>query len=280
MNKTTNGLTWTFATLLILTLGAIILHQLTSYHYPTSALSDYEMNVIGDLYEAFILVPTGVIGLLALRRGSAWGPVLIGGVAATFAYNYALASTGRQNLWIFLWTAKLVLGGLSLIQVWNLLPLGGSHAAKARGWMAGYLGLIVVLFSALMGRRLWASAYGEAMEMSMQVRGPVDWAEPFVRDPVIFFAFAVPLFAAACLGLMRRADWGARSATLASTFMVNMVVMILMTGPVRELLQLGHLSPGMLPISLVFITTAAPAVWALLWLTKGDKPLTYDQSAA
>lgn len=269
MNRQTTGLTAVFVSLLAVTLGGIIFHQLTGYHYPTSPATAYEFNVIGDLYEASLLVPIGIVGLLALRKGSAWGPVLMGGVASTLAYNYAMVVTGRQNLWIFLWILKLALGGLSLCLVWGLLPLGSGGPSRARPAMAGYLAVIVLLFSALMGRRLLASAAGDVMEMSMQVTGPVDWAEPVVRDPVIFFAFAAPLFVTACLGLWRRAEWGARAATLASTFIVNMVIMVLMTGPVKELLQKGALSPGMLPISIVFILTAVPAVWALIWLTKG-----------
>ncbi|HYG56863.1 MAG TPA: hypothetical protein VD902_02180 [Symbiobacteriaceae bacterium] len=280
MYKQATGLTAVFSILMALTLGGIILHQLTGYHYPASEAFAYELNVIGDLYEAFILVPTGVVGLLALRKGSPWGPVLIGGVASTLAYNYAMVVTGRQNLWIFLWICKLALGGISLCLVWNLLPLGSAKPTRARPAISGYLAVLVVLFAALMGRRLWASAMGVVMEMSMQVTGPVDWAEPVVRDPVIFFAFAVPLFVTACAGLWLRADWGTRAASLAATFMVNMVIMILMTGPVKELLSLGALSPGMLPISLVFMVTAAPAVWALFWVTRGGREVRDGKGAA
>lgn len=270
MNQRTSGLTTIFATLLALTLGGIIIHQLTGNHYPASEAASYELNVIGDLYEALILVPIGIAGLWALRKGSPWGPVLIGGVASTLAYNYAMVLTGRQNFWVFLWIAKMTLGGLSLCLVWNHLPLGAAQPSKAPGRIIGYLSVILMLFGALMGMRLWAAAQGDAMEMSMQVRGPVDWAEPFVADPIIFFAFAVPLFVTGILGLWRRAEWGARAATLACTFIVNMVIMVLMTGPVKELLQMGKLSAGMLPISLVFIATALPAVFALVWLTRGN----------
>ncbi|MFZ5814441.1 MAG: hypothetical protein ACOY93_03970 [Bacillota bacterium] len=268
MPRPATGLTAIFAALLILTLGGILLHQLTGYHYPASEAAFYELNVIGDLYEAFILVPTGLAGLWALRRGSPWGPILVGGVASTLAYNYALVATGQQNLWIFLWILKLSLGGLSVILTWGLLPLGSPGPSRSRWVLTGYFTVMVALFSALMAARLWASAHGQAMEMTMQVRGPVDWAEPFVRDPIIFLVFAAPLFIAAALGLWLRAGWGARATALASTFIVNMVIMILMTGPVRELLQLGSLSPGMLPISLLFGLFAAPAVRALFWLTR------------
>jgi len=268
MSRRTTGLATVFSLLLAVTLGGIILHQLTGYDYPASKALAYEMNVIGDLYEAFILVPLGVIGLVALRRGSPWGPILIGGVAATQTYNYALAATGIQNLWIFLYTVKLALGGLSLCLVWGHLPLGERLPARSRPAMAWYLGVLMLLFGALMGRRLWASAMGDTMEMTMQVRGPVDWSEPITRDPIIFFAFAAPLFISACLGLWRKESWGSRAATLANTFMVNMVIMILMTGPVKELLQTGAFSPGMVPISILFIATASPAVWALVRLAK------------
>jgi hypothetical protein len=263
MNRRTTGLTAVFSALLAITFGGILLHQWTGYDYPSSALTAYEMNVINDLYEAFLLVPIGLAGLGALRRGSPLGPVLIGGVASTLAYNYALVLTGRQNLWTLFWTLKMALAGISLLLAWDWLPLGQGRTVRANRALAGYLAVIVLLFSALMGRRLVASAFGEAMEMSMQVRGAVDWAEPFVRDPILFLAFAAPLFITACLGLWQGADWGARAATLCATFMVNMVIMILMTGPVKELLQMGALSPGMLPISIVFVVTAAPAVWAL-----------------
>lgn len=280
MGRQTSALATVFTVLMAVTLGGIILHQLSGYDYPASAAVAYEMNVIGDLYEAFILVPIGVIGLVALRRGSPWGAVLIGGVASTLAYNYALAGTGRQNLWIFLYTAKLALGGLCLCLVWGQLPLGSRLPGRARSAMAWYLGVLILLFGALMGMRLWASAMGNTMEMTMQVTGPVDWGEPVVRDPIIFFAFAAPLFLSACLGLWQRAGWGARAATLANTFMVNMVIMILMTGPVKELLRTGVFSPGMLPMSILFMVTAAPAVWALVRLTKDDGQLPAEQTAA
>lgn len=280
MNRSTKGLTAVFAMLLAVTLGGIIVHQLSGYQYPASPAVAYELNVIGDLYEALILVPMGLVGLWALRKGNAWGPVLIGGVASTLAYNYALASSGQQNLWVFVWVAKLALGGLSVCLVWGHLPLGSLQSGKARSGMAWYLLVILVLFSFLMGKRLYASATGSVMEMSMQVTGPVNWAEPVVRDPIIFFAFAVPQFVTACLGLWRRQEWGARAASLACTFMVNMVIMILMTGPVKELMLMGSLSPGMLPISLVFIVTAAPAVWGLFGLTKGAREQGAGKQAA
>ncbi len=268
MTRQNTGLFTIFAALLAVTFGGILLHLATGYHYPCSDAFFYELNVIGDLYEALILVPTGLVGLIALRKGSPWGPVLIGGVAATITYNYAMVVTGEQNLWIFLWIVKLALGGLSLILVWSHLPLGSDRSPKGRTGMLSYLSLIFLLLGALMVKRLLASAAGQVMEMSMQIRGPVDWAEPVVRDPVIFLAFVGPLCLTAILGLWRRMDWGARAASLSATFIVNMVIMILMTGPVKELLQMGSLSAGMLPISLLFIAVALPAVWALLRLTR------------
>lgn len=69
----------------------------------------FEINVLGDIYEAFFLVPAGLVGLWLLHRGSPWGPLLIAGIAANLTYNYAMVVTGRQNLWIFFWIVKLAL---------------------------------------------------------------------------------------------------------------------------------------------------------------------------
>lgn len=85
MKRQTAGLTWVFTLLLGLTVAGILYHYLSGYDYPASQAMTLELNVLGDLYEAFFLVPVGLIGLWAMRRGSAWGPLLIAGVGANLA---------------------------------------------------------------------------------------------------------------------------------------------------------------------------------------------------
>jgi|GEM_PF-2595224 len=282
MNKRTTVVAVVFASLLTVTLGGIILHQLSGYDYPTSPAFSYEMNVIGDLYEAFIMVPLGLVGLWAmLRKGSAWGPLIIGGVAGTFAYNYAMVSAGRQNLWIFLWVLKVALGGTTVALVWDLLPAGAGTKLKPRIAAAVYFLVVIVAFGKMMGQRLLASAHGYVMEMTMQAGGAaVDWAEPNLRDPVVFFAMACPMILAAVTGLWRGTAAGARAGALTSTFLINMVLMILATGPVRELLQHGSVSAGMVPMSVIFIVAAAPAAWLLLSLAKENPRVGQSRAAA
>ncbi|MGE5542421.1 MAG: hypothetical protein ACM3WT_05240, partial [Bacillota bacterium] len=206
------GIATVFGLLLAVTLAGILYHQVSGYDYPASPPFSFELNVLGDLYEAFFLVPLGVAGFLATRKGNAWGPVLIAGVAVNFAYNYAMIVTGRQNLWIFLWVAKLALAGTALCLVWPLLPPGAGLARRSRWVVAGYLTLIAVAFLGMMGRRLLASATGRMLEMTMQESGVVDWGEPALRDPVIFFSFVLPLLVVAIVGLPRGTAWGGRAA--------------------------------------------------------------------
>ena len=47
-----------------------------------------------------------------------------------------------------------------------------------------YLALTLILFSGLMGQRLWASANGRTVDMALQGAGSLDWGEPFLRDPL------------------------------------------------------------------------------------------------
>ncbi|NPV81773.1 MAG: hypothetical protein HPY52_16190 [Firmicutes bacterium] len=175
MNRQTMGVTTIFGLLLVVTLGGILYHYFTGYHYPASPASTFELNVLGDLYEAFFLVPVGLAGLWGMRKGSAWGPLLIAGVAANLAYNYAMPVTGRQNLWVFLWIVKLALSGTAVCLVWNLLPSGPGRRARSGLVVAMYLTVVFLAFSGMMGQRLMASATGRAMDMTMQEAGSLDW---------------------------------------------------------------------------------------------------------
>lgn len=94
MEHKTSGVATVFTLLLVVTLGGILLHRLTGYNYPTSPAFDFELNILGDLYEAFFLLPVGLVGLWSLRKGSVWGPLLIAGVATYFAYS-TLGGTRR-----------------------------------------------------------------------------------------------------------------------------------------------------------------------------------------
>ncbi|HHW14754.1 MAG TPA: hypothetical protein GXX28_07450 [Firmicutes bacterium] len=49
-----------------------------------------------DLYEALLLVPVGLIGLWALRKG-AWGPLVVAAVSIHFVYNYAMEVRAGLN---------------------------------------------------------------------------------------------------------------------------------------------------------------------------------------
>lgn len=267
MNRRTLGLSTVFGLLLAVTLGGILFHHFTGYLYPASPAGTFELNVLGDLYEAFFLVPLGLIGLWALQKGSVWGPLLIAGVATYFAYNYAMIVTGRQNLWIFLWTAKLALSGAATCLVWNHLPSRPDGSAKPRFAIAAYLALVLVAFSGMMGQRLLASATGRTVDMTMQGAGVLDWGEPFLRDPIIFFSLLCPVLVAAVVGLVRGTDWGSKAASLSSAWSVSMVGIVLFTGPFKEYLQKGAVSPAMWQMSVIMVVAAAPAVWSLIWLT-------------
>ncbi|MGE5552993.1 MAG: hypothetical protein ACM3XZ_03595 [Betaproteobacteria bacterium] len=280
MSRRTMGLTTVFGLLLLVTLGGILYHYLTGHHYPASPAMSFELNVLGDLYEAFFLVPVGLVGLWAMRRGSAWGPLVIAGVAANFAYNYAMLVTGRQNLWIFLWTIKLALAGTAICLAWNLLPKGHRRPSGAGLAIAVYLALVLLIFSGMMGQRLLASATGRSVDMTMQGAGTLDWGEPFLRDPIIFFSLACPVVIAAVLGVWRGTDWGGRAASLSSAFIVSIVTVILFTGPLKEQLLKGSVSAAMARMSAIMVLAAAPAVWSLFWLVKGDPGLPAHRTAA
>lgn len=271
MNKQTSGLSAVFGLLLIVTLGGIFYHYLTGYNYPASPAMNFEVNVLGDPYELFFLIPAGLIGLWAMRKGSAWGPLLIAGVAANFAYNYAMLVTGRQNPWIFLWTVKLALSGVAVCLVWNLLPSVPGRRSRSGVAVVVYLMVAFLAFSGMMGQRLLASATGRTIDMTMQGAGVLDWGEPFLRDPIIFFALAGPVVIAAILGLWRGTDWGGRAASLSSAWIVSIVNVILFTGPLKEYLQAGSVSPAMWRMSAIMVLAAAPAVWSLTWLAKSDR---------
>ncbi|MGE5542613.1 MAG: hypothetical protein ACM3WT_06225 [Bacillota bacterium] len=260
-----------FGLLLAVTLAGILYHQVSGYDYPASPPFSFELNVLGDLYEAFFLAPLGVAGMVATHRGDGWGPVLIAGVAVNLTYNYAMAVTGRQNLWIFLWVAKLALAGTTLCTVWPLLPPGRGLAGRSRWAVAGYLTLVAVAFLGMMGRRLLASATGRMMEMTMQESGAVDWGEPVLRDPVIFFSFVLPLLVAAVVGLPRGTAWGGRATSLACAFIVSIVTIILFTGLLKEALLTGGVTPAMWATSAFMALVAVPPAWFLTWFSRDGR---------
>jgi hypothetical protein len=271
LHKQTTGLTAVFGLLLAVTWGGIILHQLTGYHYPTTPAQAYEMNVLGDIYEAFIAVPAGLLGLWALRKGRSFGTPLVAAVAVHFGYNYAMAVMGRQNLWIFLWLAKLALAGTTFCLLWNHLPAGPGRRTKAGLAVAAYLALILLVFGGLMGQRLLASATGQTVGMTMEGSAAVDWGNPVVRDPIVFFALMGPLLVAGIIGLWQGTDWGGRAATLSSAFGAGMTAIVLFTGPLMEFLKTGSVSPAMGKMSLVIFLAGAAAVGALVWLVKSGR---------
>jgi hypothetical protein len=281
MNRRTVGLTTVFALLLFVTAGGILYHYISGYDYPASPAFWYELNVLGDLYEAFITVPVGLLALWLLRKHSPWGPLLIAGVAANLTYNYAMVITGQQNLWIFFWTVKLALAGTAVCLVWEHLPAGTGRPARPRVAVGGYLLLVLLIFGKMMGQRLLASATGTTVSMTMEAgAAAVDWAEPMLRDPVIFFALATPVIIAGILGLWRGTDWGARAASLSSVFLVTIVSLILFTGPLKEYLQTGSVSPALWGISAMMTLAAVPAVLALVWLAKGERSRPEHRAAA
>lgn len=280
MKKQPTGLTIVFLLLLAVTTAGIACHYVTGYHYPTSKAMDFELNVLGDPLELFIIVPAGLLGLWALRKGKPWGSLLIAGVSAHFVYNYAMALTGRQNLWVFVWILKLALAGTAVCLLWNLLPAGPGRVTRSSVVVSSYLILTLVAFTGMMGQRLLNSATGRAMDMTMQGTGALDWGEPFLRDPIIFFSLACPVVITAIIGLLRGTGWGGRAASLSASFVVSIVTVILFTGPLKEYLQAGAVSPAMWQMSLIMVLAAAPAVWALVWLTKTERALPVDRVGA
>ncbi len=61
-----HGLSVICALLLLLTLAGIIYHRVSGYRYPVSPAFSFEINVLGDIYEALFLVPVGLVGLWLL----------------------------------------------------------------------------------------------------------------------------------------------------------------------------------------------------------------------
>jgi hypothetical protein len=260
-----------FAALLTVTFVGIAYHQLSGSLYPTSPANAYEINVIGDIYEACVLVPLGLLAIWATRRGRTWGPLLIIGVSVHFAYNYAMAIMGRQNLWIFVWIAKFTLAALTIGLTWSHLPTGRGLAGRTRSAIAIYLSIVTVIFSRLMGQRLVASATGQFVDMTMQQIGAVDWGESILRDPVVFFALVIPMALAAIVGGARRTEWGGRAVAVMCAFVAGMVSVILFTGPLVKAVQTRTVPGPMLIISTVMILAAAPAIWFLIRLDKDQR---------
>lgn len=268
MNRKSAGAVAVFAALLAVTIGGIIYHQLSGYLYPTAPAHSYEMNVLGDIYEAFVLMPLGLLAIWATRRQKTWGPLLIVGVSVHFAYNYGMAIMGRQNLWIFVWVAKFTLAALAIGLAWSLLPAGKGLSTRARWLFSIYMTAVAVIFTKLMGQRLLASATGRVVDMTMQQIGVVDWGEPILRDPIVFFSFALPLMIAAIIGCPQRTEWGSKAAAAMCAFITSMVAVILFTGPLMEALQTGRVSGPMLSMSAIFIAAVAPSIWFLIRLAK------------
>lgn len=260
-----------FAALLTVTFVGIVYHQLFGFLYPTSLANAYEINVVGDIYEACVLVPLGLLAIWATRRGRTWGPLLIVGVSVHFAYNYAMAIMGRQNLWIFVWIAKFTLAALTIGLTWPHLPAGRGLSGRTRSAIAVYLSVVMAIFSRLMGQRLVASATGRFVDMTMQQIGTVDWGESILRDPVVFFALVIPLALAAIVGGVRRTEWGGRAAAVTCAFVAGMVSVILFTGPLVKAVQTRTVPGPMLAMSTVMILVAVPAVWFLIRLDKDQR---------
>lgn len=271
MNSKTSALTSVFGTLLAVTLVGILVHQFSGYGYPVSPAADFEFNVLGDIYEAAVLVPLGVTGIVALRKGMRCGIVLVVGVTFHFTYNYAMAVTGRQNLWIFLWVAKLALSGAVMCLAWPMLPTGVRLPAKSRRGTAVYLALVVLVFSKMMGQRLIASASGRVVDMTMQQGGAVDWGDPILRDPVVFFSLVVPVMGAAVLGLLKGTEWGGRAGSASCALVVSIVSVALFTGPLKEFIMTRQVSPPVLMMSGIMLLAASPGAWFLRKLAQEDR---------
>jgi hypothetical protein len=271
VNSRTRSVIVIFGILLVVTIAGIRVHQYTGYNYPVSSpAASFELNVLGDIYEAAVLVPLGVAGIMAMGRGKRWGNLLVTGVTIHFTYNYAMSVTGRQNLWIFVWIAKLALSGIVMCLVWPLLPTGTGLTARSRRVIVAYLVLVVLVFSGLMGQRLWASAMGRAVDMTMQHGGAADWGDPVLRDPVVFLSLVVPVMVAGILGLARGTEWGGRAAAVSCAFAVSIVSVVIFTGPLKELLMTVRISPPMLGMSSIMLLVAAVAAWALVQMSRSE----------
>ncbi len=256
-----------YTLLLLVTAVGLLLHRVTAYDYPTLAAYSNELNVLGDLYEGIFLLPVGLLALWAMGKGRPWGNLLATAVGAHMAYNYAMAVTGLQNLWIFLWVAKLTLGGATVALLWpTLTPATEDRPRAGRLLIATYLALAGAAIGAPMARRLLASAHGLAVGMTGASSGVVDWADITVRDPIIFFALVLPFLVSAVIGLVGDTRWGRNSAALCLVFIPTMVSLILFTGPVPEYLLHGAIPGSALGMSLMMALMAVLAVISLVWL--------------
>lgn len=150
--------------------------------------------------------------------------------------------------------------------MWNLLPSGSGCRAPSGFVVAVYLTVVPLAFSGMMGQRLLASATGRTMDMTMREAGSLDWGEPFLRDPIVFFSLACPVMLTAILGLWRGTDWEGGAASLSNAFIVSIVSIVLSTGPLKEYLQTGTVLPAMWGMSTIMVLAAPPAVWAVSWL--------------
>lgn len=267
MAKNKMAPSWSFGLLLLITAAGILVHVITGLDYPAPKDLHYEFNVLFDLYEGLLLVPLGLLSLVAYVREAKWGAVLMAAVAATTAYNYAMLVTGQQNMWVFLWTTKLALSGTCVAMLWSELPeLPTGSSRRGRYLTAVYLILFGLLFAAQMGQRLLASATGRLVDMTMVEAGPIDWGNPVLRDAIVYFSMVVPFNVAAVAGLFSGARWGGRAAALVCGFLPVMASAVLFTGPLKEFLLQRTVSGPMWGMSITIVLAVIPAFIALSWL--------------
>jgi branched-subunit amino acid ABC-type transport system permease component len=89
----------------------------------------------------------------------------------------------------------------------------------------------------------------------------------------------VALALVAVLGLLRGTGWGSRAAALMNTFLVNIVSIVLFTGPLKEFLFQGSVTGPTWKMTAILVLAAIPPVYFLIRLAKtGAQPAARGNS--
>jgi hypothetical protein len=221
---------------------------------------------IGQDWVTLVLaVPLLAGGIVAARRGSALGHLVVLGVLAYAAYGYTLYAFGSRHNELFL-VYVAVLG----CAVWGLVAgfvaLGPAAAPPrprlAWRWIGGYFVACAVAFAAI-----WLGDIVPALLRREPPATVIAWNTPTNGVYVLDLAFVLPILAWTGVRLWRR-DAGAVPIAGVLLFKVATLGLAILAMGVSEVVRGGTVDTGLVTAFVAVTAIALAAVTQYVWAVR------------
>jgi hypothetical protein len=225
-----------------------------------------------DWVTLLLAVPLLAGGLVAARRGSGLGHLIVLGVLAYAAYGYTLYTFGSRHNELFL-VYVAILG----CAVWGLVagfaalgraPADAPRPRLAWRWIGGYFVACAVAFAAI-----WLGDIVPALLRREPPPTVIAWDTPTNGVYVLDLAFVLPILAWTGIRLWRR-DPGAVPIAGVLLFKVATLGLAILAMGVSEVVRGGAVDAGLVAAFVIVTAVALAATTQYVWAVRRSGTLT------